>query len=134
MLGVLGATVGDHTEAAVQNVLAAQPAHFEQAVFADGLSVDSAEMLRALAQRHWQALVSEAVPLLGRCIDEDALSSEPARRRVRLGLFTYHEGISVQAPAAEADAPEAPTNASAKASAKPAPKATSRAASKAKKA
>lgn len=91
MLGFLGTNVGDHMQAAVQNVLAEESTHFEQAVFADGLSPESVEMLRALARRHWKTLLSEAVPLLENRIEEDALAGKPARRRVRLGLFTYHE-------------------------------------------
>lgn len=91
MLGFLGTNVGDHMQAAVQNVLAEESTHFEQAVFADGLSPESVEMLRALARRHWKTLLSEAVPLLENRIEEDALAGLQARRRVRLGLFTYHE-------------------------------------------
>lgn len=102
LLGFLGNNVGDHLQAAVQNVLADEPVHFEQAVFADGLSAESVEMLRALARRHWKTLLSEAVPLLENRIEEDALSGGTAHRRVRLGLFTYHEDTAAS-PAADAE-------------------------------
>lgn len=102
LLGFLGNNVGDHLQAAVQNVLADEPVHFEQAVFADGLSAESVEMLRALARRHWKTLLSEAVPLLENRIEEDALSGGTAHRRVRLGLFTYHEDTAAP-PAADAE-------------------------------
>lgn len=99
MLGFLGHNVGDHLQAAVQNVLAEEPVHFEQAVFTDGLSAESVEMLRDLARRHWQSLLSEAVPLLEQRRQDDAPLGEAARRRVRLGLFTFHDDTA----AAEAD-------------------------------
>jgi len=104
MLGFLGSNVGDHLQAAVQNVLAEEPTHFEQAVFADGLSPDSVEALRVLARRHWKTLLSEAVPLLESRIEADAQAGHADRRRVRLGLFTYHEDTAAH-EAAGAHAP-----------------------------
>jgi hypothetical protein len=90
MLGFLAANVGDHLRAAAANVLDDAPAHFEQAVFTDGLSHESVELVRALARRHWQALMAEAVPLLEqrRVVDRQ---QEDDRRRVRLGLYSFHE-------------------------------------------
>lgn len=90
MVAFLGDNVGDHLHAAVTNVLHDEPAHFEQAVFAEGLSGQSVELLRSLARRHWQALVTEAVPLLEQRIEVDAQGDEGANQRVRLGLFTFH--------------------------------------------
>jgi len=90
MVAFLGDNVGDHLHAAVTNVLADEPAHFEQAVFAEGLSAESVEMLRVLARSHWQALVTEAVPMLEQRIEADAQTEGDARQRVRLGLFTFH--------------------------------------------
>jgi hypothetical protein len=90
MLGFLGANVGDHLRASVSNVLAETPPHFEQAVFTEGLSDESVALVRALARRHWQALMAEAVPLLEqrRALDRE---HDVARRRVRLGLYSFHE-------------------------------------------
>lgn len=90
MVGLLGDNVGDHLRASVTNVLEATPAHFEQAVFAQGLSAQSVEMIRVLARRHWQSLVTEAVPLLEQRIEADAQADDDATQRVRLGLFTFH--------------------------------------------
>lgn len=98
LLSLLGSNVGDHLTAAVDNVLADGPRHFEQAVFAEGLSEASVEMLRALARRHWKTLLSEAVPLLENRIEEDAIAGVDNTRRVRLGLFTYHDGDAQPAP------------------------------------
>lgn len=98
MVEFLGDNVGDHLHAAVENVIGDEPAHFEQAVFAQGLSAESVEQVRSLARKHWKALVTEAVPLLEQRIDEDAQSPELATRRVRLGLFTYHQDSAQTEP------------------------------------
>ncbi|WP_290871247.1 DUF6502 family protein [Aquabacterium sp.] len=90
MLAFLGSNTGDHLQAAVSNVLSDEPVHFEQAVFAEGLSAESVEQLRVLARRHWKTLLAEAVPLLESRIEADATQPETARRRVRMGLFTFH--------------------------------------------
>jgi hypothetical protein len=98
MLEFLGSNVGDHLQAAVGNVLADEPAHFEQAVFAQNLSEQSVDEVRNLARRHWKALLADAVPLLEQRMQADAqdpsgADSTSATRRVRLGLFTYQEGV-----------------------------------------
>jgi hypothetical protein len=107
MLGFLGSNVGDHLQAAVDNVLSSESLHFEQAVFARGLSAETADELRALARRHWKALMSEAVPLMEAGLRDVAASAEAADacepaplHRVRLGLFTYHDdpGEALAAP------------------------------------
>jgi len=98
MLGFLGSNVADHLQAAVDNVLSSESLHFEQAVFARGLNAQTADELRALARRHWKALMAEAVPLMEAGLrdvataDASAESAGPAPlHRVRLGLFTYHD-------------------------------------------
>lgn len=91
MVEFLGSNVGDHLHAAVDNVLGEDSRHFEQAVFAQGLSDDSVEQVRELARKHWKALMAEAVPMMTQCLETDAATPEQARQRVRLGLFTYHE-------------------------------------------
>ena len=48
MVGFMGANLGDHFQAAVDNVLAVGSEHFEQAVYADGLSDASLAQLREL--------------------------------------------------------------------------------------
>lgn len=98
MIAFLGDNVGDHLHAAVDNVLSDEPVHFEQAVFAQGLSPESVEQVRALARKHWKALMTEAVPLLERRIEADAKAPEDATRRVRLGLFTFHEDLAQTEP------------------------------------
>lgn len=106
MMEFLGHNVGDHLRGAVTNVLGDEPVHFEQAVFADGLSEASVEQVRALARRHWKTLLSEAVPLLEERIEEDSQSPAQATRRVRLGLFSYQEEVApAEAPVASKKSP-----------------------------
>jgi hypothetical protein len=85
----MGANVGDHLAAAVANLLGRDPAHFEQAIAADGLSADSVAAVRPLLQAHWQRLTDELVPLLERLIAEDAAQGAPAPHRVRFGLYGF---------------------------------------------
>lgn len=94
MVDFLGANVGDHLRAAADNVLGEAPAHVEQAVFADALSAASVEALQQLARRHWTQLLQEAVPLLEQRRALDAQQPEDATQRVKLGLYTFHEGLA----------------------------------------
>ncbi len=97
MLGFLAANVGDHLSAAVSNVLAdvERPAHFEQAMFASGLSEQSLVALRSAITAQWRRLTAELVPQLEQMIAADAAAGAAAAadQRIRIGLFTY------QAPA-----------------------------------
>lgn len=97
-LGFLGDNVGDHLRAAVGNVLGgpARP-HFEQAVFADGLSAESIDAVRPLVQAQWQALLAALVPALEARVEADAAAAVPPQGRVRVGLFSYHEGAAAAA-------------------------------------
>lgn len=90
MLGFLRDNVSDHLQAAVTNVLGDKSTHFEQAVFADGLSPYSVDLVRDLAREHWKRLLSEAVALLEQRIELDKQNPARATERVRLGLFTFH--------------------------------------------
>ena len=100
MVGYLGANVGDHLQAAVANVLGQQPAHFEQAIAADGLSAASLAQVRPLLREHWRRLTEDLVPLLERLIEADAAQpGQPATHRVRLGLYGF-DGPSAAVPEA----------------------------------
>lgn len=103
MLSFLGENTGDHLRAAVSNVLAAQsPPHFEQAVFADELSVESLPIVKALVQAHWQRLLAESVSLLEKLIEEDRQAGRPQNQRVRIGLFSYAEATDSSIPPTDA--------------------------------
>jgi uncharacterized protein DUF6502 len=100
----LGNNVGDHLRAAVANVLGATPSHVEQAVFADELSDESMAAFRALADAQWQAVLAATVPALQALVDADAAAGRRRDRRVRIGLYTFHEAMKEGAAAP----PEAP--------------------------
>lgn len=98
-LGYLGGNVGDHLSAAVANVLGGDDRrHFEQAVFAGGLSAESIDAVRPVVQAHWQGLLQALVPLLEARIAADEQLDPPPQGRVRVGLFSFHEGAAPAAP------------------------------------
>ena len=94
MLSFLGSNVGDHLRAAVANVLAGEPPHLEQAIFADELSPASLETFRQLMRAQWKALLAAAVPMLQQLIDADREANRVRDQRVRVGLYSYHETMA----------------------------------------
>ena len=97
-LAFLGENVGDHLNAAVDNVLHDHHAHFEQAVFATGLSAASLNSVRPAIRAQWQALLAALVPALETCVAADAASEPPAQGRLRVGLYTFQEGPPAAQP------------------------------------
>ncbi len=116
MLGFLGSNVGDHLTGAVQNVLGAGNRHFEQALFAEGLSEESLERLRPLVSAQWRSLRALLVPAIEAMLQADrAGGSNDADRtrvadaagtrrshRVRIGLYTYDDADDAGALGARA--------------------------------
>ncbi len=107
MLGFLGDNVGDHLRAAIDNVLGDNRTHFEQALFADGLTRASIDSVRPAVRAQWQALLAALVPALEAQVEADAQLQPPPRGRLRVGLYTYHEGTPAADADADADAPAA---------------------------
>ena len=90
MVGYLGVNVGDHLQAAVDNVLGRQPTHFEQAIAADGLSAQSLSRVRPLLLEHWRRLTDALVPLLETLIEADgATPGNDNTARLRLGMYGF---------------------------------------------
>jgi|CXWL01.1.fsa_nt_gi hypothetical protein len=112
MLGYLGDNVGDHLRAAVDNVLGDDRTHFEQAVFADGLTAASLASMRPAIRTLWQALLAALVPTLEARVEADAQAVAPgvppAHGRLRVGLYTYQEEAAAPAAPASPPAPAAP--------------------------
>lgn len=108
MLGFLADNAGDHLRAGVDNVLGDGRRHFEQALFADGLTAQSMQAVKALIGPQWQALMQALVPPLERLVEADEHSAPAEQRRVRIGLYAYDEPTA-QAQAAQAtEAPAGP--------------------------
>lgn len=91
MLGFLGHNVGDHLDAAVDNVLGDGRQHFEQAVFADELSEQSLEVMRKAVETQWNAMRTSLVPQLQQLIDADQAAGRQQHQRLRVGLFSFSE-------------------------------------------
>jgi hypothetical protein len=99
MVRFMGENVGDHLAGAVANVLGDGSQHFEQAVFADGLSEQSTAEFRALVKAQWQSLRQAMVPALQALIDADRQAGRVQDQRLRIGLYTYQQADVVQEPA-----------------------------------
>jgi hypothetical protein len=108
MLAFLGDNVGDHLHAAVDNVLGGGQRHFEQALFADGLSDATMDWVRQAVRRHWQDVIAAMVPELEKRIEADAAATPPPARRWRLGLYSYDDPAPPAASAAPAPEPRKP--------------------------
>jgi Family of unknown function (DUF6502) len=108
-LGFLGENVGDHLSAAIDNVLGDSHSHFEQAVFASGLSAESLQSVRPAIRAQWQALMAALVPALeARVAIDSQLQPEPSGR-LRIGLYTYQQaGEEPAAPPADGAAASPP--------------------------
>jgi hypothetical protein len=100
MLALLGGNVGDHLQAAVDNVAGGGPRHFEQALFADGLSDETLSWLREVVRAQWQAVRLAVVPELEARLQADAQAPVAPTRRWRLGLYSYDQTAPGPAPAA----------------------------------
>jgi len=99
MLQVLGRNLGNHLQAAVDKLLHDNRRHFEQALFADGLSVASVTEFRQLVRDQWQGLLDALVPVLEAMVARDAADGaadtgsppETVRHQIRRGLFTFSQ-------------------------------------------
>ncbi len=99
MIGFLGDNVGDHLNAAVDNVLHGGDKHFEQAVFADELSAESIYALRPLVINCWQMLCDAMVPVITELIEADRQAGRVQNQRARVGLYTFAETEANTRPA-----------------------------------
>jgi hypothetical protein len=91
LLGFLGDNVGDHLRAAVANVLGDSSLHFEQAVFADGLSTEAIAAMRPAIAAQWQAMLQAMVPALQAHVQAGEQLQPAPTGRLRVGLYSYHE-------------------------------------------
>jgi hypothetical protein len=101
LLGFLGANVGDHLAAAVDNVLHRDARHLEQAIFSNTMSAAGIAAARQLVAAQWQHLLAELVPELEQLIERDRAQRRRPDQRLRVGLFAYHEPLPPEEAAAE---------------------------------
>ena len=112
MLRVLGRNVGSHLNGAVDNLLQdVGRRHFEQALFASGLSDASMLEFRRRVSELWQDLLASMVPALQAMVARDALPAAPSppstpsalstpsspQHQLRLGLYTFEQAMPPQA-------------------------------------
>lgn len=98
MLGFLGANAGDHLAATVANVLGDERRHFDQAVFADELGDASIDAAKRLVNAQWRALTASIVPELEALVRADEVAGNSARRRLRIGLYSFDEAMPLKSP------------------------------------
>lgn len=89
MIGFLGANVGDHLRAAVENVLGSGSQHFEQVLTADELSSHSLSQVRQLISNQWRQLLTTLGPELERLMQEDRVAGRAQDQLVRIGLYSW---------------------------------------------
>jgi hypothetical protein len=96
MTALLADNVHDHLAAAAAN-LAGEADFLEQAVFSDGLSVESVRKLDRATADAWQQAVRRVLPLARECFEADAaLPPEERMRRVRFGAYFYSDREETQ--------------------------------------
>lgn len=100
LLGYLGANVGDHLCAAVDNVVGPAGRHFEQAIMADGLAESSLAELQGLIAPQWKQLIRALVPAIQARVDADGAQGAEPPGRLRIGLYMYDNGPDPRAPVA----------------------------------
>ena len=89
MIGFLGSNVGDHFQAAVANVLGQGTEHFEQALLADELSVESIQQARELIAQQWRQLMTGLAPKLQELMNADQAAGRPVNQALRIGLYSW---------------------------------------------
>ena len=89
LMGLLGANVGDHLHAAVDNVLGQGTEHFEQALFADELSCESVQAARPLIARMWRDMMTRLGPQLQSLMAADAAAGLPRNQSLKVGLYSW---------------------------------------------
>jgi hypothetical protein len=89
MVGFLGANVGDHLRAGIDNVLGDGHQHFEQSLLADELSEQSLEAAKSLITNQWRDLMTQLGPQLEALMAQDRERQREARHQLRIGLYSY---------------------------------------------
>lgn len=89
MVGFIGANVGDHLQASVDNVLHGGARHFEQSLLADELSKESLEAAKSMITDQWRDLLTKLGPQLQALMDQDKAIGREQTQKLRIGLYSY---------------------------------------------
>jgi hypothetical protein len=89
MMGFLGDNVGDHMQAAVENVLGDGRRHFEQSLLADEMSEESLEQAKDLITQQWREVLQRMGPQLQGLMNEDRLQGRRQDRQLRIGMYSH---------------------------------------------
>ena len=89
MVGFIGTNVGDHLQASVDNVLKGGSQHFEQALLADELSLESLEAAKSMITAQWRDLLTQLGPQLQALMDQDKALGRDQNQQLRIGLYSY---------------------------------------------
>lgn len=98
LVAIGGANAADHLSAVLVNLLTQPRPLFEQALFADGLTQQSAQRAADLAKQMWLQTAPEVTAKLQTLVDLDDKAPDNGWR-MRIGLFSYI------APTQQGDAP-----------------------------
>lgn len=101
-LRILAANVGGHMSGAVANVLGDGRQHFEQAIVASGLKLDSLQAVRQLVAAQWRQTFDTLVPALERLIEADdqhpPAEGEAPYQRMLIGMYSFNQADMAAAP------------------------------------
>lgn len=100
LTALFSANAADHMAAAVHNLTLDAPRYLEQSVFADGLGVESVDLLHERARAAWQDAFEMMVKQARKRVAADARVPEGERQRMRFGVYFYSEPQADE-PAAE---------------------------------
>lgn len=98
MVGFIGANVGDHLQASVDNVLQGEGKHFEQALLADELSQESLEAAKSMITAQWRELLTQLGPQLKALMDQDKALGRTQNQQLRIGLYSYRSAMHPAQP------------------------------------
>jgi hypothetical protein len=90
-LVLLGDNLEDHANAAVINVLEAEPRFLERSVFSDEMSRESAEALALVAREQWKRVHDEVFDRAVLAEKEDVVEARTTDTRIRVGMYFYSE-------------------------------------------
>ena len=89
MVGFIGANVGDHLQASVENVLHGGGQHFEQSLLADELSKESLQAAKSMITAQWLDLMTQLGPQLQALMDQDKALKREQSQQLRIGLYSF---------------------------------------------